>query len=92
VESSIAVIVGSLPPLKAFITRTLERTRDRSKVTGGSNSRANKYRFDPQEEQSLSKSQARVGSIPLEDWSSSMSRDPPVKAEEGHIIREREYY
>ncbi len=92
VESSIAVVIGSMPPLKAFMTRTLERSIKRSKGASGANSRV-RYDFDAQEEQSLSKSQAKVGSIPLEDRthrSYTVSQD--VKAVEEQIVRKREYY
>ncbi|KAK5166446.1 uncharacterized protein LTR77_007989 [Saxophila tyrrhenica] len=92
VESSIAVVVGSLPPLKAFMTRTLARTMNRSKGASGGNSRVKYNNFDPQEEQSLSKSQARVGAIPLEDRSLNGSQDYHTKSVEGQIVRERDYY
>ena len=97
VESSIAVIVGSLPPLKAFLTRTISRTLVRSKGASGGNSRG-KFNFDLQEEQSLSNARARAESIPLEDrsvegeGSLSLSQEYRGKGAEGQVVGVKEYY
>ncbi len=91
VESSVAVMVGSLPPLKAFISRTLERTTNRSGNSGSRSKRG--YYAEPLEEQSLSKSQTRIETIPLEDrgWPIRPSGGA-AHSVEGEVVKEREYY
>jgi len=86
VESSVAVIVGSLPALKGFVGRKVQSTFISN--PGGSRSRPPYPIHSDEERHELSKNHATVGVIELRDHSpsSSVQRVP-----EGQIVVERQY-
>jgi hypothetical protein len=84
VESSVSVFVGSLPPLKGFLQKAVERSRQRSSRSSpyGSGVRAKKFSGHRNSRQSFSKARARMDSIPLDDDLTSLTRtaEPSSKA------------
>ncbi|KAK4496692.1 hypothetical protein PRZ48_012674 [Zasmidium cellare] len=90
VESSISVCVGSLPPLKALISRKAHSTFRSGKSLSKSRSRSQRKNISSDEEQhELSKTSNAIA-IAMSDRSTS---DPPYPdpVAHGQIVVEREY-
>lgn len=94
VESSISVVVGTLPALKTFFGRALDRTLNRGSAPLSSE-RAHRRRHtgmdDIYDGEASHKSWARAEVIPLADRGDSLSHQPSTKSVRGQIVVEREW-
>ena len=87
VESNIAVIVGTLPALKGFVSRKVQSTF-RSTSLRGSRPRRPYATISDEERYELSKNHAMVGVIPLRDRSPS---DSVQRMPDGQVVVEHQY-
>ena len=88
VETSTAMIVGSLPPLKALLSRSVKKYSSRNKSgygTGMSNHRAGTGGHNGYGSGSASRTVMVAGSIPLDDMHTSNQKD-------GGIYVQRSYH
>ena len=94
VESSISVVVGTLPALKTFFGRALDRTLNRGSAPLSS-IRIHRPRQADDENVydgvGSHKSWARAEAIPLGDRGDSLSHEPSTRSVGGQIVVEREW-
>lgn len=94
VESSISVVVGTLPALKTFFGKALDRTLNRGSAPRSS-ARVHRERHfagdNIYDVEASHKSWTRVEAVPLADRGHSLSHQPSTRSERGQIVVEREW-